>query len=93
MQNINRINVFRYFKFIAIPVLAVLVAGYFYLQTKTNQTTEAIEAHFADCSSASIVGVPANPLIVNACGTTYAVSLHDRWNPFRRVSVKEAVKQ
>ncbi|MFB9328105.1 hypothetical protein ACFFSY_19430 [Paenibacillus aurantiacus] len=93
MENLNRINIFRYFKYFAIPVLILLIAGTFYLQSKTNQTTKAIETYFADCTDAVIVGAPANPSTVSVCGKTYTVSLRDRWNPFKQVTVRESVKQ
>ncbi|MFC4101525.1 hypothetical protein [Paenibacillus xanthanilyticus] len=93
MENLNRINIFRYFKYFAIPILVVLVGGTFFLQSKTNQTKKAIDAQFAGCTDVSIVGAPANPSIVSACGSTYTVELSDRWNPFRQVSVKESVEQ
>ncbi|TYP79203.1 hypothetical protein [Paenibacillus methanolicus] len=93
MEKLNRINIFRYFKYFAIPVLIILVGGSFFLQSKTNQTTKAIDEYMAPCSDVSIVGAPANPSTVRACGRTYTVELLGRWHPFRKVSVKGSVEQ
>ncbi|MBB3111688.1 hypothetical protein FHS18_003756 [Paenibacillus phyllosphaerae] len=93
MTNINDFNALKYFKYLAIPILVVLAGGTFYFQAKTNQTIEAVQEHFAPCTDVEIQGAPANPSIVQACGKSYSVSVDDRWNPLRRVTVSEAVEQ